>query len=164
MPRLARSSARLGPTPLIMRTSVVRERDIDALFIPLGERWPRKSQPRAIDARLHGWLTIIPPHPLFFRMCGKQRTCRRAILYVWQGKGLRADFAYVWQGKELVPSESRIWTICVGAEWCEIAGQRTLARASETSAGFAICGLVGGFLVLRALKWRDQGTATVLVH
>src|SRR5260370_30894983 len=43
MPRLARSSARLGPTPLIMRTSVVRERDIDRSFIPLRQRHPPKS-------------------------------------------------------------------------------------------------------------------------
>src|SRR6266478_518406 len=43
MPRLARSSARLGPTPLIMRTSVVRERDIDRSFIPLRQRRLPKS-------------------------------------------------------------------------------------------------------------------------
>jgi len=34
-------------------------------------------------------------------MCGRERTCRRANLYVWQRKELRVDFADVWQGKEL---------------------------------------------------------------
>ena len=46
-------------------------------------------------------------------MCGKQRTCRIAILYVWQGKGLRADFAYVWQGKELA-GKSGEWRVTSG--------------------------------------------------
>jgi hypothetical protein len=41
-------------------------------------------------------------------MCGRERTCGRVFLYVWQGKGLReaengilAPFSDVWQGKEL---------------------------------------------------------------
>ena len=37
MPRLARSSARCGPTPFSMRTSVERVRDIDTSFISF--RW-----------------------------------------------------------------------------------------------------------------------------
>src|SRR5258708_27999668 len=34
-------------------------------------------------------------------MGGRERSCRRGVLYVWQGKRLRARFCYVWQGKEL---------------------------------------------------------------
>ena len=34
-------------------------------------------------------------------MCGKKRTYRPAILEVWQGKVLRANFPDVWQMKEL---------------------------------------------------------------
>jgi hypothetical protein len=34
-------------------------------------------------------------------MCGKQRTCKAAILDVWQMLGLRTHFSYVWQGKGL---------------------------------------------------------------
>ena len=34
-------------------------------------------------------------------MCGKQWTCGRAFLEVWQGKDLAADFADVWQTKGL---------------------------------------------------------------
>jgi hypothetical protein len=56
------------------------------------------------------WLTEIRPTPRFFRMCGKQRTCRRAILDVWQGKELREDFSDVWQGKEL-GRESGEWRV-----------------------------------------------------
>ena len=57
--------------------------------------------PEVATATSTGRLTIIPDTPLFFRMCGSERTCRRAILYVWQGKGLQAHFSYVWQRKEL---------------------------------------------------------------
>jgi len=47
-----------------------------------------------------------PPHsqrgtPPVFCMCGRERTCRRANLYVWQRKELPVNFADVWQGKEL---------------------------------------------------------------
>src|ERR1700745_2373993 len=101
MPRLARGWGRVGPTPLIMRTSVVRDRDIDVSFIPLRERWPRKSERPTASWRpaQDAWLTIIcPHHPPFFRMCGRERTCGRAILYLWQPKELRARFLYVWQG------------------------------------------------------------------
>jgi hypothetical protein len=34
-------------------------------------------------------------------MCGRERTCRRANSYVWQGKELRVNFTDVWQAKEL---------------------------------------------------------------
>src|SRR5712672_3276597 len=56
MPRLARSSARCGPTPLIMRTSVVRERGIYASFIPSAQRWHenRNDAPNAVMT--HGML------------------------------------------------------------------------------------------------------------
>src|SRR5712671_3264188 len=39
-------------------------------------------------------------------MCGRERTCRWANSYVWQGKGLRAHFWYVWQRKELAEKGS----------------------------------------------------------
>jgi hypothetical protein len=35
-------------------------------------------------------------------MCGREKTCGRAILYVWQQKELLAHFAYVWQRKNLM--------------------------------------------------------------
>ena len=35
------------------------------------------------------------------RKCGKQRTCGRAFLEVWQLKDLQADFADLWQIQDL---------------------------------------------------------------
>jgi hypothetical protein len=55
----------------------------------------------AVQEEVELKLTIITPHPPFFRMCGKERTCGRVILYVWQAKELHAHFSDVWQGKEL---------------------------------------------------------------
>src|SRR2546430_23651 len=44
-----------------------------------------------------------------YRKCGKQRTCGRGFLEVWQRKELAADFADVWQIKDLgtVASDER---------------------------------------------------------
>src|SRR5882757_9732342 len=39
-------------------------------------------------------------------MCGRERTCRWANSYVWQGQGLRAHFWYVWQRKGLTEKGS----------------------------------------------------------
>src|SRR5882672_1204335 len=109
MPRLARSSARWGPTPLIMRTSVVRESGIDASFIPSGQRW-RENRNDALNGRDDArnvdridfvrsgqprccWLTIICSTPVFSD--------------VWQGKELREHFSDVWQRKDLARSVAK---------------------------------------------------------
>src|SRR6267142_2876512 len=121
MPRLARSSARCGPTPLIMRTSVVRERGIDASFIPLGEsrlgdcaRFAGATAfitvRREATLALGGWLTIIPTLPPSLCMCGRERTCGGASLYVWQPKdlapwGLRLEDA----SEPRVPTPPRVF-------------------------------------------------------
>jgi hypothetical protein len=59
------------------------------------------------DRKQEFWLTIIGGTPPVFRMCGRERTCGRAFLYVWQRKDLEADFLYVWYPKELMGSADR---------------------------------------------------------
>jgi len=44
-----------------------------------------------------------------YRKCGKQRTCGRWFLEVWQRKELAADFADVWQIKDLGTVASDEW-------------------------------------------------------
>jgi hypothetical protein len=41
------------------------------------------------------------PTPPVFRMCGRERTCGRVILYVWQRKDLGGHSLDVWQRKNL---------------------------------------------------------------
>jgi hypothetical protein len=46
------------------------------------------------------FITTLPT-PRGSRICGSQRTCRRAFLDLWQAKELQANFAEVWQAKGL---------------------------------------------------------------
>jgi hypothetical protein len=65
---------------------------------------------------------MTAPTPMFFCMCGRQKTYKQAFLYVWQRKELQTHFSYVWQAKELGLSE--------GLE-ASCPGRRCEYRASE---------------------------------
>ena len=43
--------------------------------------------------------------------CGKERTCGRGFLEVWQGKDLAGDFSDVWQAKDLRKMEKGKWKL-----------------------------------------------------
>ena len=48
----------------------------------------------------------IPPTPVIFWMCGKQRVLNLVFLEVWQGKELPAHFLDVWQIQKLAKKGS----------------------------------------------------------
>jgi hypothetical protein len=53
----------------------------------------------------HKWVCCGTP---FFRMCGKERTCRAAILDVWQAKELRNGGTF--QGRKVAKSRG-MWEV-----------------------------------------------------
>ncbi len=79
----------------------------------------------------------LPPRG--FRMCGKQRACRRVILEVWQAKELETRFADLWQGKNLRESsvDSKGFTARVSSEFLEVWIAKELVQAKIEYKGVA---------------------------
>src|SRR5579863_5380209 len=103
---------------------------------------------------------MISGTPVFFRMCGKQRTLSPLFLYVWQLKDLQARFSYVRQIKELSEKMTeRLGGTAAGVVWVGAEGAK---RSQKIVASFVpkvktiiSTGTREGSFVLE----REQGTS-----
>src|SRR5271155_6110692 len=78
MPRLARSSARCGPTPLIMRTSVERLRVIDTSLYHSQERQTAASGARGRAEGVERQQKVEPRQPVKKAAAGLPHSERRS--------------------------------------------------------------------------------------